>query len=109
MASDVIIKDLPKALISWYEFQKDSKVLFISGGKLECEVLFDAMKEKGIDPVKADAMQLHAINGKFDYIVAAGIIERSEMPKEVTPVSSAADSTTPITVTTVRARLFTNP
>ena len=37
MDSDEIIKDLPKALISWYEFQKDSKVLFISGGKLECE------------------------------------------------------------------------
>lgn len=83
MDSDEIIKDLPKALISWYEFQKDSKVLFISGGKLECEVLFDAMKEKGIDPVKADTMQLHTINGKFDYIVAAGIIERNEMPKEL--------------------------
>lgn len=83
MVSDEIIKDLPKALISWYDFQKDSKVLFISGGKPECEVLFDAMKENGIETVKEDMGELPAINGKFDYIVAAGIIERSENPEEM--------------------------
>lgn len=83
MHTDEIIKDLPKVLVNWYNFETNSKVLFISGGKPECEVLFDAMKEKGIALVKADAMQLHTISGKFDYIVAAGIIERNEMPKEL--------------------------
>ena len=83
MHTDEIIKDLPKVLINWYDFETNAEVLFISGGKPECEVLFDAMKEKGIALVKADAMQLHTISGKFDYIVAAGIIERNEMPKEL--------------------------
>ena len=83
MVSDEIVKDLPKALISWYDFQTDSKVLFISGGKPECEVLFDAMKENGIDTVRVDMGELHTISGKFDYIVAAGIIERSENPEEM--------------------------
>lgn len=81
MNTDEIIKDLPKALINWYDFPRDSKVLFISGGKAECEVLFDAVEEKGIETVRADAKKLYAINDKFDYIVAAGIIERSESPK----------------------------
>ena len=83
MASDEIIKDLPKALINWYDFQTGSKVLFISGGRPECEVLFDAMEENRIDTVRADMGKLHTISGKFDYIVAAGIIERSENPEEM--------------------------
>lgn len=83
MHTDEIIKDLPKALINWYDFEKNAKVLFVSGGKPECEVLYDAMKEKGIAPVKVDVMQLRMISSKFDYIVAAGIIERNEMPEEM--------------------------
>ena len=83
MISDDVIRDLPKALINWYDFRENSKILFISGGKPECEVLFDVLIEKGIEPVKADMANLHTISGVFDYIVAAGIIERSEMPKEM--------------------------
>ena len=83
MASDEIIKDLPKALINWYDFQTDSKVLFISGGRPECEVLFDMMKEKGTETVRADAAELDTVSSRFDYIVAAGIIERSKRPEEL--------------------------
>lgn len=83
MNTDEIVRDLPKALINWYDFQTDSKVLFVSGGKSECEVLFEAIKEKGIDIARADAENLHEISGKFDYIVAAGIIERSEKPEKL--------------------------
>lgn len=83
MNTDEIVRDLPKALINWYDFQKDSKVLFVSGGKSECEVLFEAIKEKGIDIARAEEENLYAISGKFDYIVAAGIIERSEKPEKM--------------------------
>ncbi len=83
MASDEIIKDLPKALINWYDFQTDSKVLFISGGRPECEVLFDMMKEKGTETVRVDAAELYTVSSRFDYIVAAGIIERSKRPEEL--------------------------
>ena len=83
MDSDEIIKDLPKALINWYDFQAASKVLFISGGKPECEVLFDVLVEMRMEAVKTDVAKLHTINNKFDYIIAAGIIERSEKPEEM--------------------------
>ena len=83
MISHQIINDLPKALINWYDFQADSRVLFVSGGKLECEVFFEAIKEKGLEPIRVTITGLHTISAKFDYIVAAGIIERSDMPIEM--------------------------
>lgn len=83
MISDKIISDLPKALINWYDFEENSKILFISGGKPECEVLFDALMEKGIETVKAAVAELHTLNDMFDYIVAAGIIERSAFPEKM--------------------------
>ncbi len=83
MISDKIINDLPKALISWYDFQPDSKILFVSGGKPECEVLLDALTEKGIEAISALATELHMLNNTFDYIVSVGIIERSECPEKM--------------------------
>lgn len=83
MTSDKIISDLPKALINWYGFRDNSKILFISGGKPECEVLFDALIEKGMDVVKAGMAELHTLNDMFDYAVAAGIIERCEFPEKM--------------------------
>ncbi|MCM1047738.1 MAG: adenylyltransferase/cytidyltransferase family protein [Clostridiales bacterium] len=83
MNADEIIRDLPNALINWYSFQADAEVLFVSGGKPECEVFFEALEEKDIRVVKAELSKLHTIEGEFDYIVAAGIIERSEEPKEL--------------------------
>ncbi len=75
-----IIKNLTKALIIWYDFRADSKILFVSGGKPECETLYDALEEKGLKPKKADMAGLGGIGDRFDYIVAAGIIERSSNP-----------------------------
>lgn len=83
MHADEIIRDLPNALINWYDFGTNAKVLFISGGRPECEVLFDALTENGMNPVKADITGLHMVGGEFDYIVAAGIIERSKAPDEL--------------------------
>lgn len=83
MTSAKIITDLPKALINWYDFQSDSKILFISGGKPECEVLFDALTEKGIETISVTVAELYMLNDTFDYIVSAGIIERSEFPEKM--------------------------
>lgn len=83
MNADEIIRDLPNALINWYSFQTGAEVLFVSGGKPECETLFEALKKKDIKVVKAELSKIDTIGGEFDYIVAAGIIERSEEPKEL--------------------------
>lgn len=81
MNADEIIRDLPKSLIRWYDFQTGEKVLFVSGGMPECEVLFDVLKEKGMDVVKAIVSDLKEISDTFDCIVAAGILERSRQPE----------------------------
>ena len=83
MSADEIIRDLPKALIRWYDFRAGAKVLFVSGGMPECEVLFEVLEEKGMDTVKAAALDLNEISGTFDYIVAAGILERSRQPEDL--------------------------
>lgn len=83
MNADYIIRELPKTLISWYDFREGSKTLFISGGIPECEVLFDVLQEKGLKVVKAAISELDTLNGSFDYIVGSGIIERSRMPERL--------------------------
>lgn len=75
-----IIENLSKALIGWYDFRADSKILFVSGGRPECETLYDVLEEKGLRPEKADIVGLGGIRDRFDYVVAAGIIERSSNP-----------------------------
>lgn len=86
MEEGKLIRDLPKGLISWYEFQKRGKALFISGGKPECEVLFDVLREQSLEVEKAKETELESLNGRkgtFDYIVGAGIIERSPEPERL--------------------------
>lgn len=71
---------LPGALISWYPFRDNAKVLFLSGGFAECEVLFDVLLRKKVDTVKVDLEAVYDLDDPFDYIVAAGVIERSGQP-----------------------------
>ncbi len=81
MNTEELIRELPKALISWYDFCPGAKALFVSGGRPECEVLFEVLKEKRTDIVKAAASDLYEISDTFDYIVAAGVIENSRRPE----------------------------
>lgn len=78
-----IIENLSKALIGWYDFRADSRILFVSGGKPECEVLYDALEEKGLKAIRVDMTELGTVGGRFDYIVAVGIIERSSNPRSL--------------------------
>lgn len=89
MHEEEIIRNLPKALVSWYDFKPGEEALFVSGGDEACEVLFEALEEKGIKTVKVEADSLskpetHIYDrSKFDYVVAAGILERSKRPAEI--------------------------
>lgn len=81
MCKDEMINDLPKTLISWYDFGTEARILFVSGGKPESEILFEVCREKAADAVRSTVDGLHAISGKFDYIVAVGIVEKSTGPE----------------------------
>lgn len=91
MNSSEIIRNLPKALINWYEFEPEEEVLFVSGGDEACEVLYEALEENGVKAVRAAADSLGRSergsfdlqDAKFDHIIAAGIVERSKSPAEL--------------------------
>ena len=65
MNAEKIIRDLPKALINWYNFKEGAKALFISGGRPECEVLFDVLKERNLKISVLSVAQLEEA-GAFD-------------------------------------------
>lgn len=75
-------RNLPKALINWYNFENGAGILFISGGDPECEILYEALTEKSVKTYKADLEMLEngLTDAKYRYIVAAGILERVENP-----------------------------
>ena len=91
--AEKLIAELPKALTGWYDCKAGASALFVSGGRPECEVLADALAEKGMRVIRAPLERLDdadipvsdipelAGRTSFDYIVAAGIIERSGAPE----------------------------
>ncbi len=91
MHEEEIIRNLPKALINWYAFEPGEKALFVSGGDEACEVLCEVLEEKKmkVASVPADSLSQLEADGqgtfgiKFDYIIAAGILERSGSPVEL--------------------------
>ncbi len=105
MHEEEIIRNLPKALINWYAFNPGEEALFVSGGDEACEVLYEALKESRVKTVRTTeeslsapetaeavtespeesgaAEELIVPNTKFDYIIAAGILERSKYPTEL--------------------------
>ena len=73
-------RNLPKALINWYDFEGGARILFISGGDPECEILYETLMEKSykIDKADIDMLENGLTDAKYQYIVAAGILERVE-------------------------------
>lgn len=82
MQEEELIRNLPKALLNWYAFEPGKKALFISGGEEACEALYEALQEKELCAVRAEACSLDQleVEEQFDYIVAAGVLERSKSP-----------------------------
>lgn len=94
MTAEEAIGNLPKALINWYAFEADAEVLFISGGNTECEVLYEALAESGVtvfrttvceletekDEEKGVVASMREGRTEYDYIVAAGILEKALDP-----------------------------
>lgn len=89
MQADKLIQELPKGLIKWYDFQEGNKALFVSGGAKELEVLQKALKESGLKVQCASPVQLlstECSQNEYDYILLAGVLERTEKPVELLQV-----------------------
>lgn len=80
-----VVRNLSKALINWYDFEEGARVLFISGGDPECEILYEALTEKRVILNKAtiEMLETGTADATYQYIVAAGILERAEDPVSV--------------------------
>lgn len=86
-----LIKELPKGLIQWYKFHRDTRGLFIDGGEKCFEALPESMTEWGVEVdcwklsdfenVAMEKDKLVSASGVYDYIVMAGVLERSVSPK----------------------------
>ena len=80
MEAEKILKELPKALLSWYQFKNNARALFVSGAIPELEVLFDLLADRGLDVVYKNIRECTEITEQFDYIILAGTIEKTMQP-----------------------------
>jgi cytidyltransferase-like protein len=74
-------RELPKALIGWYEFNRGKRALFISGGLPEGEVLFEMLQDAGLEVDRIKLQILMETKDKtYDYIIGFGALEKSGDP-----------------------------
>ncbi len=80
-----LIRELPKGLIKWYEFRKGGRALFVMGGTDPGGILAEAMAESGLKTDCVAWKDIEEGNGPaagkdYEYIVMAGVLERSRHP-----------------------------
>lgn len=80
------IRELPKGLIQWCEFHKNSRALYVAKEQQSDDPLAEVLKEKGVAVTCATLQQLLSFQHpmeQFDYIVLIGILEQEENPAQV--------------------------
>lgn len=83
------IRELPKGLIQWCEFHKNSRALYVAKEQQSDDPLAEVLKEKGVAVTCATLQQLLSFQHpmeQFDYIVLIGILEQEENPAQVLSV-----------------------
>lgn len=75
------VKDLPRGLISWLNFKKDSKALLITGRFPAFKVLFSVFEDVGINAEIVDISELETIDSGYDYIIIAAGLESTLEPQ----------------------------
>lgn len=82
-STEELIRELPKGLLSWYEFKQDATALCIGEGE---EALAELLEDKGLRVVTAsvknvcDKEFIRKYQHEFDYIVSVEDPERWEHP-----------------------------
>ncbi len=81
MNSKTIADELPKGIICWYEFNKDSKVMLVADKNTQA--LTDVLIEKGcvVDVVKNITTDINSCK-EYDYVVIIDMLERMVNPVE---------------------------
>lgn len=81
MISENIADELPKGIICWYEFNKNSKVMLVADKNTQA--LTEVLIEKGcvVDVVKNITIDINLCK-EYDYIVIIDMLERMVNPTE---------------------------
>lgn len=88
MQTKEVIRELPKGLIKWYEFHKNTNTLYVAGGTESDDPLQEALEESGLNVHVVSIQYLdEAARGQewnqnivYDYIIMVGALERSHNP-----------------------------
>ena len=91
MKAEELIRELPKGLLAWYDFPKESSILYVSCGSAADDSLWEMLRERSI---LAENMDIHALETeadtmqqeraeRYDYIIMAGALERSRDPEYI--------------------------
>lgn len=87
----ILIHELPKGLIKWYEFKKGSRALYVSIADKGEEALGEVLEESGLNTETVSIGELDklaqgdspVLPNSYEYIVMAGALERSKVPEAV--------------------------
>lgn len=81
MTAEELIAELPKGLLGWYPFRKDSKLLYVTDAS---DNLTDLFKERVAEVTCAVSSDLNKYAAQtFDYVVAIGVLEHTRQPAKV--------------------------
>lgn len=81
-----LIKELPKGLIKWYEFNTNEHVLCVINDSKLSDSLVEAVEEMGVFTQTVSLQELEkgvCVDGIFDCIIIAGVLEYAKNPKEL--------------------------
>lgn len=85
--AEKLIRELPKGLIEWYEFHKNSKALYVVKEQNSRDPLAEVLREKALAVTSMTLEQLQSPQShpteQFDYIILIGILEQEENPAQV--------------------------
>ena len=87
MQTEECIRELPKGLIQWYEFHKNSKALYITIDQESFDPIAEVLQDNGVIVTYMLLDEVCDIQNKaaeqFDYIVLNGVLEHSGNPEKV--------------------------
>lgn len=80
-----LIRELPKGLLKWYDFQKGARALFVESGRENDSIMSEVLSECGlcVTDVPVQEVLTGCIRDKFSYIVLVGALECCASPVEL--------------------------
>ncbi len=86
METQQLLRELPKGLIKWYDFDIDKRVLCVVNNDELTDSIMEAVKEMGLFTESVSLKELEngiCADGIFGYVIAVGILEYAKKPEKL--------------------------